>query len=254
MAPQLNTITQGHGPLLVLSHALGLDLSMWDAVAALLQDRFTVLRYDHRGHGGSAAVPGPWSVDDLADDAAALITARAGGEPVCFVGLSMGGMTAQALAARHPGLLGRIVIANSAAFYPDRTPWTTRVAAVRAQGIAPIAAGAVERWLTPGFRATPEGAEAAAALQATLLSNSPAAYADACEAVGRIDYRESNRRITQPVLVVAGSADLATPPALSREIAEAVPGARYAELEAAHISAVEKPAELAALIAGFLYA
>ena len=99
--PQLNIVRQGQGPLVVLSHALGCDLTMWDGVAAALQDRYTVLRYDQRGHGQTPATEGAYSMDDLADDAAELIRAQGAG-PVHFVGLSMGGMTAQALAARHP--------------------------------------------------------------------------------------------------------------------------------------------------------
>eukprot|EP01136_Pigoraptor_vietnamica_P016473 Opistho-1_new@60488 len=107
----LNFIQQGQGPVVVLSHALGCDLGMWDGVAAALQDHYTVLRYDHRGHGRSPASEGAYDIDALADDAAALIRAQAGGQPVHFVGLSMGGMTAQALGARFSGLLRSLVIA-----------------------------------------------------------------------------------------------------------------------------------------------
>ena len=74
--PQLNFVKSGQGPTVVLSHALGCDLSLWDEVATLLAPRYTVLRYDHRGHGASAPVPGPCTVEDLADDAAALIAAE----------------------------------------------------------------------------------------------------------------------------------------------------------------------------------
>ena len=75
--PQLNIVRQGQGPLVVLSHALGCDLTMWDGVAAALQDRYTVLRYDQRGHGQTPATEGAYSMDDLADDAAELIRAQA---------------------------------------------------------------------------------------------------------------------------------------------------------------------------------
>ncbi|MGH8858888.1 MAG: alpha/beta fold hydrolase, partial [Polaromonas sp.] len=69
----LHWVKEGQGPLVVLSHALGCDLSMWDGVAALLASRYTVLRYDHRGHGQSDAPPGPYTLAVLADDAAQLI-------------------------------------------------------------------------------------------------------------------------------------------------------------------------------------
>ena len=95
---RLHFTREGQGPVVVLSHALGLDAGMWDGVAARLASDHTVLRYDHRNHGKSELVAGPLTVAMLADDAAALIRREAGGAPVHFVGLSMGGMTAQALA------------------------------------------------------------------------------------------------------------------------------------------------------------
>ena len=247
----LNFVQTGQGPWLVLSHALGLDLQMWDAVVPRLESRFTVLRYDHRGHGRSKAVGGAFSIEDLADDAAALIRSRTD-RPVAFVGLSMGGMTAQALAVRAPGLLGAMVIANSSDHYPDRAPWQARVQRVRESGVGSIADGAVERWLTPAWRATATGQAAAARLRATLVATDASVYAASCEAVAAIDFRETNRGIAVPTLVIAGRQDLATPPSMSESIAAAIPGAELRSIDAAHISAVERPDELAALILDFL--
>jgi 3-oxoadipate enol-lactonase len=249
---RLNIQREGQGPIVVLSHALGCDLHMWDGVALLLARTHTVLRYDHRNHGGSEVVPGAVTMATLAQDAAELIEREAGGQPVHFVGLSMGGMVAQALAVARPELLASIVIANSAAHYPDQTPWTSRVQTVRAQGVAPIAPGAVARWLTPDYAATPAGAEAARRLTGTLVRTDAEGYAASCEAVAAIDFRESNRRIARPALVIAGTRDEATPPAMSQQMVDAIPGARLATIEAAHLSAVERPAEFAQLVTGFL--
>jgi len=251
--PALHFEKQGTGPVLVLSHALGCDLHMWDGVVAALATRFTVLRYDHRNHGRSPLVPGAFSIEDLADDAAALIRAEAGG-PVFFAGVSMGGMTAQALAVRHPQLLKGILIANSAAYYADKAPWQAREARVQAEGVAAIADGAVERWLTPGFVSTPAGAAQAAALRATLVATDAAGYIASCNAVAAIDFRDSNRRIAVPTLVLAGSQDLATPPAMSQEIAGAIPGAQLQTIDAAHISPAERPADFARITTQFVEA
>jgi 3-oxoadipate enol-lactonase len=247
----LNVLREGEGPIVVLSHALGCDLHMWDGVAALLARAHTVIRYDHRNHGGSDLVPGAFSVQTLADDVAALIEREAGGEPVHFVGLSMGGMTAQTLAVRRPELLKDIVIANSAAHYPDQAPWTARAARVQAKGVADIAAGAVERWLTPTWTATPAGQAAAAALHDTLVRTAPDGYIASCNAVAAIDFRESNRRIAVPTLVIGGTQDLATPMAMSEQMVAAIPRAKLATLDAAHLSAVEKPEEFVALLVDF---
>ena len=253
--PQLNFVQQGQGPVVVLSHALGCDLTMWDGVAAALQDRYTVLRYDHRGHGRSPATDGAYSMDDLADDAAAFIRAHAGGQPVHFVGLSMGGMTAQALGARHPELVRSITIANSASHYDDtaRTMWQARIDTVLATGVAPLARGAMQRWFTPEFRADqPQGSAAkVAALRAVLEATAPVPYAAACDAVAKIELDAGNARITCPTLVIAGSRDEATPPAMSQAIAERIPGAQLVSLDAAHLSAVEQPEAFAALLTTF---
>jgi 3-oxoadipate enol-lactonase len=250
--PELNWLQEGSGPALVLSHALGLDLRMYDAAAAILKDRYTVLRYDHRGHGQSEVVPGPYTLDMLADDAAQLISERFNG-PVHFAGISMGGMTAQALAARHPQLVKSAVVANSASWYDEaaRSMWQARVATVLDpdKGIAAISDGAMQRWFTPEFRAN--NPAAIAAWRTRLKSRDPAAYAASCDAVCNIDFRASNTTIACPVLVIAGSRDEATPPALSDVIHKAIPGSVLRSMDAAHISAIEQPEVFARLLDEF---
>lgn len=239
---------------MVLSHALGCDLTMWDGVTAVLKNRYTVLRHDHRGHGQSEAVPGPYTLDLLADDVAGLIKEQ-GGAPVHFVGLSMGGMTAQALAARHPQLLKSIVIANAALFYDDaaRAMWQARVHTVQAQGVAAISDGAMQRWFTPESRADEAGggARKVAALRKVLETTDAAAYAASCEAVSRIDFRASNGAIQCPALVIAGTRDEATPVAMSEAICASIKGAQLRTLPAAHLSAVEQPDAFADLLERF---
>ena len=251
--PKLNFVKQGHGPTVVLSHALGCDLTMWDDTAAQLAPGYTVLRYDHRGHGASEVVPGPCSIEDMADDAAALIASQAGG-PVHFVGLSMGGMVAQQIAVRHPQLITSIVVANSSSYYDDtaRGMWRARIETVLNQGMAAIADGAIQRWFTPEFRADPEGAKRVAQLRAVLEGTDAKAYAAACEAVSRIEFCNTNSHIACPALVIGGLRDEATPMAMAEAICQTVSGAELATIDASHLSAVEKPAEFAVLVAGFI--
>ncbi len=250
----LHWVKEGQGPLVVLSHALGCDLSMWDGVAARLASRYAVLRYDHRGHGQSDAPPGPYTLAVLADDAAQLISEQAEG-PVHFVGLSMGGMTAQALAAAHPQLVKSIVVANAASWYDDaaRALWQARVDTVLTQGVAAIADGAMQRWFTPEFRADVAGggAQRVAALRARLEKTNAAAYAASCEAVAGIDFRASNRQIACPTLVIAGTRDEATPVAMSEAICHSIGGAQLRTLDAAHLSAVEQPQAFAQCLEAF---
>lgn len=242
--------------MVVLSHALGCDVSMWDGVAEQLQTQYTVLRYDHRGHGRSANVDGAlsnYSIDDVADDAAELIQAQGAGA-VHFVGLSLGGMTGQALAARHPQLLRSLVIANSASQYDAaaQAMWQTRIDTVLAQGLAAIAEGAMQRWFTAEFRdPSHPGSARVNSLRAVLESTPQQPYARACAAVKNIALDAGNHHITCPTLVIAGSRDEATPPALSEAMARSIPGAQLRSLNAAHLSAVEQPQAFATLLTDF---
>jgi len=251
----LHHVKTGTGPCVVLSHALGCDLAMWAEVTSALEPSWTVLRYDHRGHGASPRPLAALTIEALADDAAALIRSECGGAPVHFVGLSMGGMTAQALAARHPAIVSSITVANAACRYDDaaRAMWQARIETVRTRGMAAISEGALQRWFTDGFLHDEAGggAQRARSMREQLESMSPEAYASACAAVAGIDLEAGNAGIDCPTLVIAGSLDVATPPAMSETIARSIPGARLESIAAAHLSAVEQPQAFAGLLERF---
>lgn len=239
-APQLKVALQGRGTPVMLSHALGADLHLWDDLAAALADRHEVLRYDHRGHGGSAVPAGPYSQDELVDDAARLIREWGRG-PVVFVGLSMGGMVAQGLAVRHPELLRGVVIANSSAQYPAdaRTAWEQRIAAIEQGGLEAIADATMERWFTPAFRAARP--DVVGRQRATVLRTSTAGYIACARAVQAVDWLERLNGVRCPALVIAGRQDAGAPPAMSEAIAQRIPGAELLLLDSAHLSVVEQP-------------
>ena len=251
--PKLHFLREGRGPTIVLAHALGCDLRMWDEVARQLAKGFTVLRYDQRGHGGSEVVPGPMSIEDLADDAAALIQEQTEGE-VHFVGLSLGGMVAQQLAVRHPELVNSIVVANSSSRYDEtfRGMWRARVETALNLGMGAIADIAIPRWFTRRWREDPAHATRIAQLRQVVEATDARAYAACCEAIAAIDFYGTNPLVACPALVVAGTEDESTPPEMSRAICNAISGAELATLEAAHLSAVERPEEFAGLVAGFI--
>lgn len=249
----MNISQDGQGPLVVLSHALALDRHMWDALTARLATHCTVVRYDHRGHGQGASPEAPYTIDDLADDAASVIRSVSS-RPVVFAGLSLGGMVGQALAARHPALLRGLAVINSAPHYADRTLWDARIEAVRRSGMPAVADASLDRWLTQAFRQSPAGQAVAERLRQSLLGTDTLGYVRACEAIAAMDLRPGNRRIHTPTLVVAGRHDLATPLAQSQAIAADIAGARIAEVEAAHISAAECPDELARVLGDWVRA
>lgn len=252
--PQLSVMLQGEGTNvpIVFSHALGLDLHMWDGIAAeLAAAGHPTLRYDHRGHGESAKPAGPYSLAQLVDDAARLIREWGRG-PVLFVGLSMGGMVGQGLALRHPELLRGLVLAHTVAQYPEAADaaWAARIAAVQSGGMAAVAQTVTERYLHADFRAAEP--EATALLHAQLLRQDAAGYIAACQAVRAVDYLEALVDVRCPTLVIAGARDQGATPALAEAIAQRIPAARLALLEqASHLSPLEQPAELLALLKPF---
>lgn len=256
--PQLRVALQGPidagapaGLPIMLSHALGMRLEMWDGLAATLAETHPVLRHDHRGQGGSAAVCAPYAIDDLVDDAARLIREWGRG-PVVFVGLSMGGLVGQGLAIRHPDLVRGLLLANTAAVYPQagRDGLAQRAQAVRSGGLAAVVDATLDRFLSAGFRA--QRPDAAAAVRADLLRADPEGYALAALAISPTDWRADLGRIRCPVQVVAGAQDTGATVAMAQQIVDGVPGAQLGVLDAAHLSVIEQPAGFAAALQALL--
>ena len=252
--PQLRVAVQGAetGLPVVMSHALGLDLSMWDVLAAQLATTHPVLRYDQRGHGGSASPAGPYSMDDLVDDAARLI-GEWGRGPVVFIGLSMGGMVGQGLGVRHPQLLRGLVLANTTSQYPAaaQPAWTQRIDSVQTQGMASVADAVVERYLHADYRAAhPDRAQA---LREQLLRSNPAGYAASCHAVRSVDWLDRLHEIRCPTLVVAGRRDAGATPEMAEAIASRIPGATLKVFDdASHLSVAEQPQQFRQAVESFL--
>ncbi len=237
-------------PVLVLSNSLGTTLAMWDGVAAHLRGRYRILRYDTRGHGASPARDAETAIEDLADDLIGLLDAL-GIAQAHLAGLSLGGMTVQAAAARAPERVLSLGLLATAAFMPSRESWAERAATVRAQGTGALVEATLGRWFTAGFR------EAAPPVLARIREDFVACdrtgYARACEAIGAMDLRPVLGRIPAPTLVIAGREDPATPPAMAEEICAGLPQAELVLLpRAAHLLAVEHPAATAAHLGAFL--
>ncbi|MFC0202015.1 3-oxoadipate enol-lactonase [Paracoccus rhizosphaerae] len=236
------------GPAVMFCNSLGTDLRVWDLLLPHLPAGLRILRYDKRGHGLSEVAPGPYTIDDLADDAAALIRER-GLTNVVFVGLSIGGVIGQALAARHGDLLAGLVISNSAAKIGEANMWRDRIAAIKAKGLASIAPATMERWFSPAFRQSGHAAPWQRMLERQPLEG----YAACCEAIAAADLRAEAARLALPVQLIAGTLDGATPPEVVRGTADMIAGSRYDQIsDAGHIPCVETPARYAEILTRFL--
>ncbi len=226
-------------PVVVLSNSLGATHRTWDAQAAALAERFRVVRYDTRGHGDSPVPPGPYSIDDLADDVVALLD-RLGVAKAHVVGLSLGGMTGMRLAARNPERVDRLVVLCTGAHLTPSSAWTERAATVRDGGAVAVAEAVVARWYTPGFL---DANPAVRKESEEMVATTPAeGYAGCCEVIAAMDLRPDLPHITAPTLAIAGADDPATPPPHLEEIAAAVRDGRLLVVpDSAHLANAQQP-------------
>jgi 3-oxoadipate enol-lactonase len=235
----------------VFGGSLGTTLAMWDPQVRALAERWSVVAYDHRGHGASPVPDGPYTIDQLGGDVLALLDTLELPR-VSYCGLSIGGMVGMWLAINAPERIDRLVLICTSAYLPPAAGWHDRAATVRAAGSAEVVADAVlERWFTPAYAREHPGV---VAHHRRMVAACPAeGYASCCEAIGALDLRAGLPAVTAPTLVIGGEQDPATPPEHARAIAAAVPGSRLEVLDpAAHLSSVERAPAVSALIVDHL--
>ncbi len=237
-------------PALVFSNSLGTDFRIWDEVAARLAGDFRIVLYDKRGHGLSEAPPAPYTIDDHVGDLAALLD-HLGIARAAVVGLSVGGLIAQGLAAARPDLVAALVLIGTAPKLGTVETWNARIETVAAKGIAALADDILPRWFTAAFRSPDNPAFAG---YRAMLTRSPAeGYAGTCAALRDADLTASTRALRLPALCLVGDQDGSTPPDLVRATAALIAGAELEVIAGAgHIPCVEQPAATAALIGDFL--
>ncbi len=242
----------GSGPWLTLSHSLSCDLSMWAPQLAALEKRFTVLRFDTRGHGGTDAPAGAYTLEQMADDVLGLLDALKIAR-THFAGLSMGGMIGQHLALAAPERLDRLLLSSTSSRLPSaaRALWAERIRVAQEEGMAAHVAPTLERWFTAPFRAAHPGTMA---WIGDLIRATPVAgYAGCAEAIARLDITDRLPAVQAPTLVLVGAEDAGTPPAMSEAIAAAIPGARLEVIaEASHLANIEQADTFNRLLLGFL--
>jgi 3-oxoadipate enol-lactonase len=238
-------------PVLMQSNSLGTTLHMWDAQVAPFTQHFRLVRYDRRGHGKSGVPKGPYTMERLGRDVLAVLDGL-GVKKINWCGLSMGGMVGQWLGANAPERVERLVLTNTSSFFPDKNGWNERLKLVEEKGIAAFAAPNMARWFTKGF--LEREPQKVAGIQAMFAATPLEGYLACGAAVRDMDHRDLLPRIKAPTLVIAGKHDGATPPEANEYISSHIPGAKFALVDAAHLSNIEQSEAYTQAVLAFLLA
>ncbi|HMK64340.1 MAG TPA: 3-oxoadipate enol-lactonase [Thermodesulfobacteriota bacterium] len=227
-------------PVVMLSHSLGASLAMWEPQRAVLEPYFQVLAYDMRGHGASDAPGVAYTLEQLAQDAVGLMDVL-NISRVHFVGLSIGGMIAQALALNHADRLLSLALCSTSAFLPPpaRPIVQERIILARGQGLGALVDSTMERWFTPPY--SQENPEKIALVRRQFLATPVDGYIGCSEAISQLNFIEQLPNITLPTLILVGAEDIGTPVAASEAIQEKISGAKLFILpSASHLANIEQ--------------
>ncbi len=236
--------------VVMLSNSLMSNLSMWDPQLPALLAAFRVLRYDTRGHGESEVTAAPYSIEQLADDAAELI-AFAGIDAVHFVGLSMGGMIGQQLAVRHQYKVLSLSLCDTASEMPTPAMWNERITTAREKGVAGLVDGTIKRWFVGDFVAN--SAETVEDVRRMILTTPLDGYIGCASAVRDMSQTHILKQIKVPTQVIVGRDDPACTLAQSQVLQREITGAILHVIDdAAHLSNIEKPEQFTRLLVDFI--
>src|SRR5258708_4812539 len=225
-------------PALVLSTSLGTNFSIWDAQVPEFAEHFRLLRYDMRGHGQSSVPPPPYSVPDLVSDLLSLVDSLSI-DRFHLCGLSVGGMIGITLALKSPSRLRKLVLCSTAVKIGTLESWNARIETVRTHGMKEIAGATPPRWFTPNFQNN--SPDVIAAVVRSIESLNPDGYIGGCCAAPDFYARKTVFGNRRSVVVISPPPPPPPPPPPGCFLADQIPGARYLELNASHISVLEDP-------------
>jgi 3-oxoadipate enol-lactonase len=236
-------------PVLVLSHALGTNLNLWNDQVKALRGSFRILRYDSRGHGRSSADPGPYTISLLAADVLNLLD-ELGVTSAHFCGISMGGMIGQYLAIHHPERISSLVLSNTATRIGTREKWDRRIQGVMEGGMPAVLGEVLAGWFSARFRSG--HGSIADSLAEALKTTSVQGYIGCCEALRDADLSQLIGRVKAPALIIAGTEDQATTLVASQFLHQEIRGSQLVALKCAHLACVEASAEFTDNLSRFL--
>ena len=239
-------------PVVVLLHPLATHSALWQPQLPAWSKRFRVVCIDLPGHGRSPVLPDVTTLSQYAEEVRLVLDAL-GVDRAALVGLSLGGMVAQAFALAWPERTQALVLAHTRARTEPavRDLWSTRLQQAADEGMAAQVPAILGRWFPPDFAAV-----APVTLQwvAKQITSTPFdGYAAAIGAIQRLDHLDQLHRITAPALVIAGELDAAAPPALARLMADRLPHATLTTLpDCGHIGNVQQALAFTETVGAFL--
>lgn len=237
-------------PVVTLSHSLAADLSMWDPQMKALTEKYRVLRYDMRGHGGTDVSEGPYSLDGLTADVHALLVAL-GIKQTHFIGLSIGGMIAQLFAVQYPAMIMSLILCDTSSELPQEAKvlFEERIRTAKTLGMEAHVEPTLERWFTKAFRSSPE----ADRVRTLIRKTDPRGFIGCSYAIMGLNLTSRLSSIRLPTLIIVGEDDPGTPVAAARTIHEKIKGSELVILKSAsHLSNIEQADAFNQAITSFL--
>lgn len=228
-----------------LVHSLALDGEFWRPVADILSKQAAVLTIDCRGHGASGKPPGPYSVEQFADDLADVLDG-VGWPSAVIAGASMGGCVAISFAAQYPSRATGLGLVDTTAWYGASAPkqWEERAQRGLADGMASLVEFQRTRWFGDAFRA--QHSDVVERTIATFLKTDPRAYAETCRMMGAFDLRAKLGTLRMPTRVAVGEEDQATPIEMAKAIHDGIPGSTLSVIAGGrHLTPLEHPQRIA---------
>lgn len=244
-------VDSGEGSPVVFIHPLGADHRFWDGLFPLIQGR-RLISYDLPGHGGRSETMSGYQIQDLADDLEKLLD-HCQIQSVSLVGVSIGGLVAQAFAAAHPDQTRSVVLVNTVAVYPESfaANLTARAKLVQEEGLESIIDATLNMWFTSEY--LERDSETVQLVRSMLLTASPTGYAQACHALVSADLQSEVSQVTASTTIICGSEDLAAFTDGARWLHQAIGGSQLQWLEGSkHGAALESQTEFAEILESVL--
>jgi 3-oxoadipate enol-lactonase len=239
-------------PVIVLSHSLASSLVMWNPQMDALNPNFQVLRYDIRGHGKTEVIPGPYTLELLAEDVIGLLDAL-DIDRVHFVGLSIGGMIGQSLALNHIHRLRSLALCDSASIIPQEAQpiWQERINKTLSKGMEAQVDETMERWFTPSF--FKQSSPMLEIIRKQILTTPVLGYIGCAEAIRKLNYLDQLSKIKIPTLIMVGEDDPGTPVSASEAMHKRLSNSKLVILPSArHLSNIEQAEAFNATLLKFL--